>query len=127
MSKLEIGEYVRINNGIIFKLLSKSKTSYGYCGKTDNEKIPTYVYGKGKSLPYEIKGRIVKHSKNIIDLIELEDFVNGYFVHAINYIEKRVSVMSMNEYGYSENIDLYEKDIKSIVTKEQFKSIEYEV
>jgi hypothetical protein len=109
------------------------RTIFGTIAKIENTEFEiTYnilgtMFYKHWCVNNYIEEQIVKHSKNIIDLIELEDFVNGYFVHAINYIEKRVSVMSMNEYGYSENIDLYEKDIKSIVTKEQFKSIEYEV
>ena len=66
---------------------------------------------------------VIKSSPNIIDLIEVGDYVNGYLV-----IEKDIN----NELRY---IDLKDRnmkyikylDVKSIVTKEQFKNIEYEV
>ena len=69
------------------------------------------------------KEEIIKSSPNIIDLIEVGDYVNGYLV-----IEKDIN----NELRY---IDLKDRnmkyvkylDVKSIVTKEQFKNIEYEV
>ena len=68
-----------------------------------------------------------KHSKNIKDLIEVGDYVNGYridnivngmLVHRSNGIDRS---------GILSPIAQYENDIKTIVTNEQFKSIEYEV
>ncbi len=58
-----------------------------------------------------------KHSKNIIDLIEVGDYVNGEYVSKIckNYI-----TVGRITYGIK---DL--KGIKSIVTREQYKSLEY--
>ena len=52
-----------------------------------------------------------KSSPNIIDLIEVGDYVNGILV-TIRMID---------------NLEMYFNDIKSIVTKEQFKSMEYKV
>ena len=66
---------------------------------------------------------IVKHSFNIIDLIEVGDFVNGEYVLAIdytgNYGEKTIITELNNRYFGSQII--------SIVTKEQFKVIAYKV
>lgn len=71
-----------------------------------------------------------KHSPNIIDLIEVGDYVNGYKIiidegmllpdckHAFTVFE-RDGTSFMKIWG--------EKDIKSIVTHEQFNSIKYEV
>ena len=66
---------------------------------------------------------VIKSSPNIIDLIEVGDYVNGYLV-----IERDIN----NELRY---IDLKDRnmkyvknlDIKSIVTKEQFSQMEYRI
>ena len=70
-----IGEYVRTKDGYIFKILTKENTNYGCCGITDsnNTKYTTYTYNKRSF--NDIKNKIVKHSKNIIDLIEVGDIV----------------------------------------------------
>ena len=70
---------------------------------------------------------IVKHSKNIIDLIEVGDYVNGKRVIYVDTIEdgdgnERLCVF------VEETQDCIEaRDIKSIVTKEQFANIEYKL
>lgn len=69
------------------------------------------------------KSEISKSSSNIIDLIQVGDYVNGYLV-----IEKDIN----NELRY---IDLKDRnmkyvkylDIKSILTKEKFSSMEYKI
>ena len=66
---------------------------------------------------------VIKSSPNIIDLIEVGDYVNGYLV-----IERDIN----NELRY---IDLKDRnmkyvknlDIKSIVTSEQFSQMEYRI
>jgi len=75
-----------------------------------------------------------KFSYNIIDILEVGDYVNGSEVLDFEnkYIEeddKFVPIGVVTENCYLENTDswILEKDIKTIVTKEQFKSCEYEV
>jgi len=63
---------------------------------------------------------IVKSSPNIIDLIEVGDYVNGDRVDAIG--NKYVIF-----YDGDGDIETFEEDIKSIVTKEQFEAMEYKV
>ena len=63
---------------------------------------------------------IVKHSKNIIDLIEEGDYVNGKYVEKIEQYKSGKSIIAL--IGIIEN-----EDIKSIVTKEQIKQIEYRI
>ena len=74
---------------------------------------------------------VIKSSPNIIDLIEVGDYVNGYkvlFAGATtwdndgNVIDKRVKI---NYDGYDRWLS--EDFIKSIVTKECFESMEYKV
>ena len=64
---------------------------------------------------------ILGASHNIIDLIEVGDYVNGERVTQITneYIEVC--------YGRDSDEFIKEKDIKSIVTKEQFESMSYKV
>ena len=110
---IEVGEYVRTKDGYIFKILTKENTNYGCCGITDsnNTKYTTYTYNKRSF--NDIKNKIVKHSKNIIDLVEVGDFVNrerilditGDYVHT-------------NETDH--NRFYLEKHIKTILTKELY-------
>lgn len=64
-------------------------------------------------------------SDNIIDLIKVGDYVNGYRVDLIDKIDGR-KYLDLHyiecEWRYTFN-----EDIKSIVTKEQFNSVKYEV
>ena len=72
---------------------------------------------------YELED-IVNHSKNIIDLIEVGDYVNGYKVLNVydNYIEINNPELLYDCIVYEK---VRENNIKSILTKEQYKSVEY--
>ena len=76
-----------------------------------------------------LKEDIKKASYNIIDLIEVGDYVNGFKITRISGdFEPFVEAL----YRYIKNDNniiyiFYEEDIKSIVTKEQFESMEYKV
>lgn len=65
--------------------------------------------------------QIVKYSKNIIDLIEVGDYVNGYRVEQVS-IETNEVLLDHNGFGWRTL-----KDGDKIVTHEQFESIEYKV
>ena len=95
--KLEVGMYVRTINGKIWIIISQKAIS-----------------GHRKD--------IIKASHNIMDLIEVGDYVNGNPVCIIKEDEhnrKWIYTDSNYKYGY------LEEDIKSIVTKEQFESMKY--
>ena len=79
-----------------------------------------------------------KSSPNTIDLIEVGDYVNGYKVTMLEdeyYDDVTDSVKKIKDkekikiiLGNEEQFyGIYAKDIKSIVTKEQFESMEYKV
>ena len=111
---MEVGDYVRTKHlgGSIEKIIEiipKEKTEdlVKIC-ITDISKV--YM----QSITEE---QIIKSSSNIIDLIEVGDYVNGYYV-----INK-----PFNQRIHTEFDDFFEEDIKSIVTKEQFESMEYKV
>lgn len=120
MEEIKEGEYIRTLGGTIAKVLRvRTKTSF----KANNGHICTsperYFIDDFKrysvSKPY-----VKKHSKDVIDLIEVGDYVNGKYVYGIN------------DYGLKKSIDterdIFEnKEIESIVTKEQFVNMEYKV
>ena len=67
---------------------------------------------------------IGKASHNIIDLIEVGDYVNGYLVLNVLDFNDNTRLLSL-ERIYDNKIT--EEDIKSIVTKEQFENMEYRI
>lgn len=66
---------------------------------------------------------ILKHSPNIIDLIEVGDYVNGHLVEQITGFENGEIFLEFADGKYCNA--LRKKD--TIVTKEQFKAMEYEL
>ena len=123
MKNIAVGDYVRTNDGLIFKIFTKTKTTYGFCGLTDssNKKYSTYTYGKGNCIDNNIKGKIVKHSKNIIDLIEVGDFVNGYRVLEIFEFQNDKYAFTICKSDFKSICGICsEEDIETILTKEQY-------
>ena len=116
-----VGDYVRID-GYISKI-GHIKTSSS--GKTYVQwKQPNGILASGNISIIE------KSSPNIIDLIEVGDYVNG---QEVRYIDKGdgYCYLAIDE-DYTYLIAGYDKDgltmsIKSIVTKEQFSAMEYKI
>lgn len=108
---IEVGEYVRTKTGRIYKLGYYNKEEKRWICVTDEDWFPVYESG------------IAKHSKNIIDLIEEGDYVNGKEV-SIN-AKEYILFKNVGSVVYSETV--LPEDIKSIVTKEMMKSVEYRV
>lgn len=107
--KLEVGMYVRTKNGIIDKVIIDYK---GKCNSPNcNCKHVSCQYN------YYDEVDIINASHNIIDLIEVGDYVNGWKVLY------RTDGTKIVDDGYATNLDKI--GIKSIVTKEQFSSMEY--
>lgn len=113
--KLEVGMYYRYK-GIIGKYY---KPDLGNPFFTNQHK---YTYN-------EI-ANYAKFSHNIIDLIEVGDYVNGFRVDEIGEYHsiKTYKVETYAKVNCSKLLNcLYEEDIKSIVTHEQFESMSYKV
>ena len=109
---MKVGEYVRTKNGIIGKIEIKNFIGYNdwiidTLYYNDDEIIDDWTCGVKE---YDI----LKSSPNIIDLIEVGDYVNGEKVTNIN------GILYVKNIGALEEIN-----IKSIVTKEQFEAMEY--
>ena len=116
---IEANEYVRTNSGLIFKV---NEITY-------DEEYKDYLY-KESFLLVDWKENIVKHSKQLIDLIEVGDYVNGREVKHIAMFEgfPDYPKLIFTDKKYlipGETIE--NKDIKTIVTKEQMANIEYKV
>lgn len=110
MEDIKVGEYIRTKYGIITQI-ETIKDSVVWT----NEFIDIHHrYNEG----IIEKRDIIKHSPNIIDLIEIGDYVNGVIVTQsyIDNIKHIAPEIKENNYG-----------IKSIVTKEMFSSVEYRV
>lgn len=70
-----------------------------------------------------LKKDIIKSSPNIIDLIEVGDYVNGSYIYSV--VEENKNTGQPRVLFTEEDGVLGDGDIKSIVTKEQFKDMEY--
>lgn len=116
---MNVGDYVRYKYENIV-----------YIGKI---KFISETMGFGETLQFEIddcmeeilKQDIIKSSPQIIDLIEIGDYVNGTIVTKVvldsiecNYIEL--------DYSYNKR-GIRNKDIKTIVTHEQMEAMQYRV
>lgn len=114
MKEIEVGEYVRTENGIIDKVDS-------LCGMIENT-----VYLKQQSLWFNAD-YIVKHSKELIDLVKPGDFVNGHRVKAV-YLDGATKYIKLhNSYDNGFGIRTYNEDIKTILTKESYMANCYKV
>ena len=70
---------------------------------------------------------VLKASYNIIDLIEVGDYVNGYKIYSGGKKHFDYILTWDDVENYYMKIPLLSVDIKSIVTKEQFESMSYKV
>lgn len=108
--KLEVGMYVRYKNGI---------------GKIVGRYVKGVLIDKGIGGYFRTENNdIFKASHNIIDLIEVGDFVNGFRIDEVEYSKSTIYI------GNTKKVieqALWSNDIKSIVTKEQFESMSYKV
>lgn len=120
MNKIEVGEYVRsLVNGNISKVLEISDL-------LEEPNIKYYKTGQFTGF-CSTEEYNYNHSKNIIDLIEVGDYVNGHKVVNEIWGEDDCNLYFEIEGGFNKAQYIREKDIKSIITKEQFKEMEYRV
>lgn len=116
MEDIKVGNLIRTNNGHIGKLIGIERDDI-------DTSLKWYVFNDGKNERYVNKPYITKHSKNIIDLIEVGDIVNEHYVRA-TYLEGITKYIKLDN---SCGIRTYEKDIKSILTHEQYEQNCYKV
>lgn len=120
--EIQVGEYLRTKGGDISKIENIDKDSI-FLDEAVWSKQDLY---EKTSILYLDDEEIKKASPNIIDLIELGDYVNGIL---INYIDddERPRTIYHDAYDFEDIEKFHNKDIKSIVTKEQFEEMEYKI
>lgn len=121
--KIDVGEYIKTNKGNIGKIIeirlgfNKDTQLYQDIYKLDN--------GLWTVLDY-----IVKHSKQLIDLIECGDFVNGREVKHIAMFEgfpDYPKLIFVDETHLIPDDTCENDEIKTILTKEQMEANCYKV
>ena len=119
--KLEVGMYVRTNMGDISKIKSIWENERVFF---ENKVDIDYFTSDSFGISYL---KECKASHNIIDLIEVGDYVNGHLIKAV-YLDGVTKYIKLdNAYENGEGTRTYSEDIKSIVTKEMYSSVEYRV
>lgn len=122
MEEVAVGEYVRTKDGFIRKVTQVNKKGsyeglcYGAYSVDERYKNSVGISAK----------KIKKHSFNLVDLIEEEDYVNGSKV--VDICESQYGgekIIYIGGFGIPRKI--YDNMIKSIVTHEQFASVEYKI
>ena len=108
-NEIEVGEWIRTEDGQI----SKNNSNYNWDLKE------TYINDSP----------VIKHSKIKSEIVEVGDYVNGSKVLEImedmNTGEIHLEMTSNYTNQEIGDCTIYDKDIKSIVTKEAFKEREY--
>ena len=116
--KIEPNMYVRTKDGKIFD-----------CYVSEQMGKPIYYPKRSKTNGYIDWNEVYKKSENIIDIVQVGDYVNGMKVTRIGGTRwDKNDLHCYCEHNGDENwkqVMIPAKDIKSIVTKEAFKSMEY--
>lgn len=112
--EIKEGMYVRTEEGEISKI--KWITLQKWEG-LENTVEASFVLETNESLEYPRDN--FKASDSIIDLIEPGDYVNGY---KVTYVYPNLIKVDSTDIW-----EIHPHDIKSIVTKEMFNSVKYEV
>lgn len=119
-NKIEVGEYVRTKDGYIIKVDENTNIfNLGY--KEQYVDMETTKYG------FTCEQEIVKHSKQLIDLIKVGDIVKDkYNKYEVAFVKD--DKIYCNDYNLDDSlITLREQDIKEILAKEQFEANCYKV
>lgn len=123
---IEVNEYVRLaRNQGINKIIDKEDDRY----ILESEIADSYGDITWFLYECELEEEIVKHSKQLIDLIKKGDIVNGYRV--INVTNEGLcpsgKCIDIDSSKDSSECTLWEEDIKTILTKEQYMANCYKV
>lgn len=117
MEALEVNMYVRTKCGIeqIYRI-DNNKTKWKYVYKLKEQDGDGCI-----NIGILSSEDILKASHNIIKILEEDDIVNGEIVTKVKEDDEGIYLVTIF------NNVIREKNIKSIVTKEQFEAIQYKV
>lgn len=139
--QIKEGYYARTKNNGICKLYTEFHEDSVDVGVLIFPEINGFFIDKEEK-HYIEKQDIIKSSENIIDLVEIGDYVNGYKIDYI-YLNCETPFLRSNQpyrvddtlyrtliekgKNYNQPLHFLNEDIKSVVTKEQFNSVKYDV
>lgn len=119
-NEIKVGEYIRDKNGLIIKVNEIQDYS------EDDD-----IWYEEEILKGTWKSMVVRHSPNLIDIIQCGDYVNGKEVkHIADFegINKPIKkLIFVDEKHLIPGETAENEDIETIVTKEQMESITYKV
>lgn len=119
--EIQVGEYVRTTSGFIAKCIEKNEYNLEFDDSIRKS------YSELWSHLYPNENDVLKHSFNLIDLIEKGDYVNGDKVVDVGGAWKdnleTITIIECKSLGEIANSE----EIKSVVTHEQFEQAEYKV
>lgn len=121
---IEVNEYVRLaRNQGINKIIDKEDDRY----ILESEIADSYSDITWFLYECELKEEVVKHSKQLIDLIEVGDIVKDkYNKYEVAFVKD--DKIYCNDYNLDDSlITLREQDIKEILAREQFEANCYKV
>lgn len=119
-NEIKVNEYIRTKRGIIDKAV-KILDDYIFL------KSKFFITEYGESSTFIKKTDIVKHSPNLMDLIQCGDYVNGHKVVNEVWGEDDNNLYFEIEGGFNKAKYIGENDIKEVVTKEMMEAITYKV
>ena len=117
---MNVGDYVRTKYGI---------TQYKEYETTDGTKLLCMPVKDGSQGIFANIEDVIKSSPQIIDLIEVGDYVNdNCVIEAVPKDKRKKQIIIVDstcaEYG---DLPLNNKDIKTVVTHEQMEAMQYRV
>ena len=121
LEDLKVGQYVRFKDKRGNTYIRNIKE---VCNEQPHKSGGAIIIDKNaNNVPYVSLKNIIKASFDIIDILEVGDYVNGYKV--IDIVENDIYISDYYAESYIGIVKA--KDIKSIVTHEQMEQMAYKV
>lgn len=122
------GEY-RCSNEDVIEIEEYIRNKEGFIGKVQkiippDEKMVDYYYCCESTMASSYGNEIVKHNKNVIELIQVGDYINGMLIEEIEKIDNKKVFYSNGRMVAWTNRDT---GIETILTKEQYRDNCFEV
>lgn len=119
LEDLRVGQYVRFKDKRGNTYIRNIKE---VCNEQPHKSWGAIIIDKNaNNVPYVSLKNIIKASCNIIDILEVGDYVNGYYVEDISKTFINVATGS----NYFQSPTIYEQNIKSVITHEQIEQMAY--
>lgn len=113
--KLEVGMYVRHK-----PLLSSKYVKINKIKEIEEKENCLHIWLEDKDLITE--KYLIKASYNIIDILEVGDYVNGKKIYSLG-----LTIGILNTINFEDGTFTIAEDIKSVITHEQMEQIAYKV